>query len=124
MGALRSWVWIGLLVLVTMCGLAGATGWIAIPIGAAARMLIRNFSPEEREADRMHQTSPAISMAVSLGMGILESWRGRFFPVQPWESWCGAELPHGRWRRCFSSRRQSRQRGFPFHHPHIMIGHG
>jgi hypothetical protein len=39
---------------------------------ASARLLIRNFRPEEREADRMHQTSPAVSMAVSLGMGIVE----------------------------------------------------
>jgi hypothetical protein len=53
MTSLRTWVWVALVVLVTMCGMVGASGWLAIPIGATARMLIKNFSAEEREADRI-----------------------------------------------------------------------
>ena len=72
MSSTRSFLWLAVIVLTAVAGAVGIQAWAAIPIGAIARMLIRNFSPEERQADEQHQTPLTISMAVSLGMGLLE----------------------------------------------------
>lgn len=70
MSSTRSFLWLGVIVLTAVAGAVGIQAWAAIPIGAIARMMIRN--PGERQADERHQTPLTISMVVSLGMGLLE----------------------------------------------------